>query len=63
LGKMAKTSVKSVSMRLTSWECVDEIMAKCKGSFRSRSHIIEHLLNNKQTLEELLGEVRGEWSG
>lgn len=60
---MQKTSAKSVCMKNLTWDSIEEIVAKSKGSFRSRSHLIEHLINNKQSLEELLEEVRREWSG
>ena len=50
-------------MKNLTWDSIEEIVAKSKGSFRSRSHLIEHLINNKQSLEELLEEVRREWSG
>lgn len=52
-----KSSSKNVCLRDENWKIIEEIVQKSRGSFRSRSHVIEHILNTDQSLVQLRDEV------
>jgi len=52
-----KSSSKSICLRDENWKAIEEIVKKSRGSFRSRSHVIEHLLSTDQSLAQLRDEV------
>jgi len=55
-----KSYSKTVCLRQDNWEIIEEIIQKSKGSFRSRSHVIEHILTTDQSLSQLRDEVNKE---
>lgn len=55
---MADFESRTVSLRHGMWDKIDLLIEKGKGAFRNRSHLIEYLLQQNETVDSLVEEVR-----